>query len=195
MVNGQDSTLTSQSRYSSAKPRDSIIFPSLLDPPPKFIRNFNSRSNQFSKLDNKYAHKSCGEFLGCKGHGLKRQTGGALLHKSENIIAWATSAQPDSYISRNQSTYTAPGLVRTAAGEVPPGEVPTHSQRRRYRRVAVPPTSEYKLSTTTSCWQPDPNFRTMYKVLAETQHRLVRPNTWKYSTHPDYKLADLNRMK
>lgn len=48
--------------------------------------------------DNKYAHQNCGEFLGSRGHGLRRQPGGALLHKSENILTWGSSAQPGELI-------------------------------------------------------------------------------------------------
>lgn len=170
---------------SGEKRKTLTVLPSIRDPPPKFIENYNSRSNQFSKLDNKYAHQNCGEFLGSRGHGLRRQPGGALLHKSENILTWGSSAQPDNYITRTRSTYTAP--TDNDNSEL--------SRRRRYHRRVPPPTSGYRLSTTTSCWLPDPNHMTQYKVLAETQHRLREPNSWKYSTHADYKLSDLRARK
>lgn len=165
--------------------RSDVILPSLKDPPPKFVRNFESRSNQFSKLDNKYAHKSCGEFLGSKEHGLRKQANGAILHKSNNIISWDNSVKPESYMSRTQGTYTSPQ----------PGCKPCHALLRRFPRETTPATPQYTLSTTTSCWQPDPSYQTLYKVMAETQHRLKKPNSWRYSTHPDYKLSDLKIKK
>jgi len=170
---------------SPVKRKNSTLLPSIRDPPPKFIENFNSRSNRFSKLDNKYAHKSCGEFLGSREHGLRRQTGGALLHRSENIISWGSSPKPDNYMPRTRSTYTSPAQHTNTET----------ARRRRFHRSVVPPTTAYKLSTSTSCWDPDPKHTTQYKVLAETQHRLQQPNTWKYSTHADYKLSDLRKIK
>lgn len=72
-------------------------------------------------------------------------------------------------MSRTRSTYTAP------AGKADCDTV----RRRRYHRRVVPPSSRYQLSTTTSCWDPDPKHTVSFwvqlmKIMLQKSHNVMK---------------------